>query len=107
MWFSSYVGIFRKKTLDETMEEVDSEGNRFGTHKLITLKSRFQGRDASGHDIFVKKPDGKLTYNFINYEINNFAVTEKECAEDMYSKMVSAPKKNERERLETVNPFEE
>lgn len=84
MWFSSYVGIFRKKTLEETAEE--AYGNQdFGTHKLITLKSRHQGKDAAGHNVFVKKHDGKLTYNFINFDLKYFQVTENSSAEQMYN----------------------
>lgn len=81
--FCTYCGIFRRKTLEEISEETD----QYGTHKLITLKSRNQGRDASGHNVFVKKPDGKVSYNFLNYTISDFNVTEKGCAEDMYAAM--------------------
>jgi hypothetical protein len=83
LWFASYVGIFRKKTLQEIAEE----GENNGTHKLVTLDSRFQGRDAAGHKTLVQKPDGSLTHNFINYDVKYFNVEERLCAEDMYSKM--------------------
>jgi replicative DNA helicase len=77
LWFSSFVGIFRRKTLDE----IALDGKQFGTHKLIVVKSRRQGRDSAGHQDFMKRefPDGTQKYvrNFINYTVDNFAV--KEC----------------------------
>ena len=111
LWFASYVAIFRKKTLEEIAEETD----QFGTHKLITLKSRFQGKDASGHNIFVKKPDGNVTYNFLNFTCDNFDVREKCGAEEMYSKIGShappkMPSKEDREEKKIPpqnNPFED
>ena len=53
-WFAAFVGIFRQKDEDELLldNEYDENGNLtrdFGTHKLIPVKSRFQGRDAMGH----------------------------------------------------------
>lgn len=74
-WFASYVGIFRKKTLDEI--ELDGENN--GTHKLVTTKSRFQGKFAAGHQDYVQRTiDGekKFVSNYISFNINNFDVQE-------------------------------
>ena len=52
----------------------------FGTHKLIPTKTRFQGRDAAGHQDLVKRkmPDGseKWVNNYLSFNINNFNVTE-------------------------------
>jgi replicative DNA helicase len=71
-WFSSYVGIFRRKTLDE----IALDGEEFGTHKLVTIKSRFQGRDAAGHQDLVRRvtEDGseRFTYNYLNFSVENF-----------------------------------
>jgi hypothetical protein len=92
------VGIFRKKTLDEIGEETD----QYGTHKLITLKSRFQGRDSSGHNIFVKKPDGGLCHNFINFECANFDVKEKGSAEGMYLEL--AANQSNQQAIEMPSP---
>ena len=77
LWFSSFVGIFRRKTLDE----ITLDGPQFGTHKLIVVKARQQGRDAAGHSDFLKRmfPDGEERYvrNYINFEVKNFAVVER------------------------------
>jgi replicative DNA helicase len=76
-WFAGFVWIFRRKTLEEQAED----GKEFGTHKMIELKSRFQGKDAAGHSNSIRVVDakGKVTYksNFINFNVENFAVTEK------------------------------
>jgi hypothetical protein len=76
-WFSSFVGIFRRKTLDE----IERDTPDFGTHKLITLKSRFQGKDAAGHQDLLRRRnehgDEKYVQNFINFQINNFSVEER------------------------------
>ena len=53
-WFASFVAIFRRKSL----EELPADGEDFGSHKLITLKTRWQGRDAAGHqDVFQRRAD--------------------------------------------------
>jgi len=76
-WFASYVGIFRRKSEDE----LALDGENFGTHKLITLKSRFQGRYAAGHHDLIKRvtADGSERYvnNYVNFEVDNFDVTER------------------------------
>jgi hypothetical protein len=69
------VAIFRRKTPDE----IGLEGEQYGSHKLIPLATRFQGRDAQGHQDLVRIPGGGRTTfspNFINYNINNFSVSE-------------------------------
>ena len=82
-WFASYTGIFRPKTLDE----ISSEGAEFGSHKLISLKSRFQGKDAKGFSNFLKRkmPDGSERYvsNFINFNVENFLVEERGTLQDV------------------------
>jgi len=50
-WFASFVAIFRRKTLDE----ITLDGQAFGTHKLIPTKTRFQGKDAAGHQDLVRR----------------------------------------------------
>ena len=42
-WFASFVAIFRRKTLDE----ISVDGEEFGTHKLIPVKTRLQGKDVN------------------------------------------------------------
>ena len=75
-WFASFVAIFRRKTLDEIAED----GEDFGTHKLVPLKTRFQGRDAAGHHDLVRRvmPDGtvRFTNNFLNFNVSNFNTEE-------------------------------
>lgn len=75
-WFASFVAIFRRKTLDE----INLDGEQFGTHKLIPIKTRFQGRDAAGHHDIVRRRnlDGEFKYtnNYLNFSISNFAVQE-------------------------------
>ena len=81
-WFASYLGIFRRKTTDE----ITQDGSQHGTHKLITLKARFQGRESYGHHDLVRVPKGdKHVYkmNFINYNVQNFNVEECGCLRDM------------------------
>ena len=73
-WYASYVGILRRRTADEAiLDTVQS-----GTHKLIEAVSRWQGKDAAGHqDLIMRKfPDGKQRYikNFLNFDIQNFEV---------------------------------
>lgn len=70
---SSHLFILRKKTTDEII----SEGERFGTHKLINLKSRHMGINPSRAFDLVCMPDGSKKKNFINLDFNNFSVKEK------------------------------
>lgn len=73
----SNIGIFRRKTGDEIL----LDGPQFGTHLYLNTAARFAGRDAQGHNDFVKRPfpDGSQRYvpNYINFEVKNFSVNEK------------------------------
>jgi len=82
-WFATFVAIFRRKTTDE----IALDGERFGTHKLIPLKTRFQGRDAAGHQDLIRRrvvetvngrevESEKLINNFLNFRVENFKVSE-------------------------------
>ncbi len=75
-WFASFVAIFRRKTVDE----IALDGEEFGTHKLIPLKTRFQGKDAAGHHDLIKRTleDGTEKYvnNYLNFEVENFNIKE-------------------------------
>ena len=77
------MAIFRRKTLDE----IAMDGERFGTHKLIPLKTRFQGREAAGHQDLVRRRvveningnevrSERFVNNFINFRVENFKVRE-------------------------------
>jgi replicative DNA helicase len=76
-WFAAFVAIFRRKTLDE----IALDGEERGTHKLIPTKTRFQGKDAMGHQDFLPRmfPDGSVRYqmNYINFDIRNFNIEER------------------------------
>lgn len=71
--FCSHMFILRKKTVDE----LESEGRDFGTHKLINIKARHLGSDIAGALEPVRVADDALRSNFINLELHNFAITEK------------------------------
>lgn len=74
--FASGVWILRRRT----PEEIALDTPESGTHKLIEVVVREQGRDAAGHLDFILRrfPDGKQKYvkNFINFNIVNFRVEE-------------------------------
>lgn len=82
-WFAAFVAIFRRKRLDEIAED----GIEFGSHKMISTATRFQGKDAAGHHDMVnvsfdpKKP--RYETNFINYNIEDFAIDERGTLEDV------------------------
>ena len=74
-WFATFVAICRRKTPDE----IAIDGVQFGTHKLIPLKTRFQGRNASGHhDLLLRNIEGTQRWvnNYLNFSMNNFVVRE-------------------------------
>ena len=76
-WFASFVAIFRRKTLDE----LALDGQEFGTHKLIPTKTRFQGKEAAGHQDLIRRLDanGKQIWaqNYLNYNVHNFKIQER------------------------------
>lgn len=81
-WFASGVWILRRRTPDEmALDTIES-----GTHKLIEVVVREQGRDAAGHQDFILRrfPDGKKKYvkNFINFDLTGFRVQEKGSLKD-------------------------
>lgn len=77
-WYAAFTGIFRRKTLDE----IALDGEEFGTHKLIPLKTRFQGKDSAGHQDFIRRPTGKAgefkyVMNYLNFNVANFNIEER------------------------------
>jgi replicative DNA helicase len=72
--FCSHMFILRKKTADE----IQTEGERFGTHKFINVKARHLGKDIVGAIEPVLIGDS-LRNNFINFEFANFNI--KECGD--------------------------
>jgi replicative DNA helicase len=81
-WYASYVAIFRRKTV----EEIAEDGQEFGSHKMIPLATRFQGRDSQGHHDLVRIQEGRsVRYqpNFISFNIANFNVEERGTLSDI------------------------
>jgi replicative DNA helicase len=81
-WFANNVCIFRKKRPDE----INDETQDYGTHKLIPVVSRYQGKNTGLLDLVrIVDSHGKSTYkpNFINYEFSNFRLTEKGTLRDI------------------------
>jgi len=70
--FCSHMFILRNKTADE----IQTEGVRFGTHKLINVKSRHLGKDIAGAVEPVRIGD-TLRKNFVNLEFANFNIAER------------------------------
>lgn len=70
--FSSHVFHLRKKTLDE----ITSENNLLGTHRLSCFKFRHLGNDVIRAINPVRMPDGDLKKNYINLDFNNFNISE-------------------------------
>lgn len=70
--FCSHMFILRNKTADE----IQTEGARFGTHKLINVKSRHLGKDIAGAIEPVRIGD-TLRKNFVNLEFANFNIAER------------------------------
>lgn len=70
---ASHLFILRKKTTDEII----SEGEKFGTHKLIQLKSRHMGINPNRAFDLVCMPDGSKKKNYVNLDFNNFSTSEK------------------------------
>lgn len=97
-WFASFVSIFRRKTLDEMGED----SNQFGTHKLIPLKTRFQGKDATGHHDIIRRrfQDGSERFmnNYLNFNVENFNVEERGSLQDIVNAQ------NENFAVEDENP---
>lgn len=85
-WFTTYLGIFRRKTADEILLDTIQSG----THKMIEIKARHGGRDAVGHNDFILRtfPNGEKRYvkNYLNFSIDNFKVTELGSLKDAISR---------------------
>jgi replicative DNA helicase len=70
--FCSHLFLLRKKVA----EEIHEEGDSFGTHKLINLKSRHMGKSALRGINPVRMPDGTNKNNYLNLKIENFNIKE-------------------------------
>jgi len=83
--FCSHLFLLRQKTMDE----IQSEPDGFGTHKLICLKYRWLGQDVHRALQPVEMPDGSKTKNYINLHMENFNLRECGDLQDMVSHMES------------------
>jgi replicative DNA helicase len=77
--FCSHLFLLRKKVA----EEIHEEGERFGTHKLVNLKSRHLGKNALRAINPVQMADGSNKNNFINLNIENFRIEERGDLQDL------------------------
>ena len=88
-WFASFVAIFRRKTQDE----VAQDSAVYGTHKLVPLKTRYQGREAAGHQDLVRRrnedgTDGPWATNYLNFNVENFAVSDRGSLRDIVNNAI-------------------
>ena len=98
-WLVSYLAILRRKTPDEIVRD----GENAGSHKLVTLKSRFQGKISTGHTDLVKLfIDKKIQYrmNYINLNINNFNMEDRGSLRELadrngWTRLIQKENKNE------------
>ena len=100
--FCSHMFILRNKTTDET----ETEGGRFGTHKLINVKSRHLGSDIAGAIEPVSIGDA-LRKNSINLEFNNFNIVERGDLRDI-ARMLNGEEDLDSDGVrETIPDFDE
>lgn len=94
-WFANNVYILDRKTL----QEIQNDGIDNGTHKLIEVVTRNQGKHAKGanNSFKVQTPDGKIDYmqNHINFDFSNFKVVEKSTHEEVMHQKASKLKAEE------------
>ena len=83
--FCSHLFLLRQKTMDEIQEEPDG----FGTHKFISLKYRWLGKDVHRALQPVEMPDGSKKKNYINLHMENFNLRECGDLQDMVEHMDS------------------
>jgi replicative DNA helicase len=100
--FCSHMFILRNKTNDE----VETEGGRFGTHKLINVKSRHLGSDIAGAVEPVRIGDS-LRKNAINLDFNNFNITERGDLRDIARMLDGEEDLNSEGTQETIPDFDQ
>jgi hypothetical protein len=71
------------------MDEIQSESEGFGTHKLICLKYRWLGEDVHRALQPVEMPDGTKRKNYMNLHMENFNIEERGDLQDLVSHMES------------------
>lgn len=77
--FSSHLFHLRQKTLDE----ITSENNLFGTHRLTCFKYRHLGENIHRALSPVRLANGDLKKNYINLNFDNFNISEMGDLKDM------------------------
>ena len=77
--FCSHLFLLRQKTMDE----IQTEPEGFGTHKLICLKYRWLGKDIHRAVQPVEMEDGSKRKNYINLHMENFNISERGDLQDM------------------------
>lgn len=92
--FCSHLFLLRQKTMDE----IQSEPEDFGTHKLICLKYRWLGENVHRALQPVEMPDGSKRKNYINLHMENFSIQEKGDLQDLVDHIES-------EGVEAVESF--
>ena len=100
--FCSHMFILRSKTGDE----VESEGERFGSHKLINVKARHLGRDIAGAIEPVSIGD-TLRKNAINLNFNNFNITERGDLRDIARALNGEEELDTNEHQEEIPDFDQ
>jgi len=100
--FCSHMFILRSKTGDE----VESEGERFGTHKLINVKARHLGSDIAGAVEPVSIGD-TLRKNAINLNFNNFNITERGDLRDIARVLNGEEQLDANEHQEEIPDFDQ
>ena len=71
------------------MDEIQEEPDGFGTHKFISLKYRWLGKDVHRALQPVEMPDGSKKKNYINLHMENFNLRECGDLQDMVEHMDS------------------
>jgi hypothetical protein len=75
------------------LERVAHDGEEMGSHFLLPLKSRFQGKDATGHfDLVRIQENGKVKYklNYLCYNVENFNVRETGSLRDIIARQTDS-----------------
>jgi len=77
-WLVAYMGILRKRTHDEMLDD-STPTYKAASHKLITTKTRYLGEKGPSFLDYVRVKNGKdVSYkpNFNNFNVANFSVTD-------------------------------
>ncbi len=78
-WLPSYMGIWRKRTHEEMIDD-SSPTEMASSHKLIDIKKRYFGPGGVEFDKAIRVKNGKnfnYVQNYINFEVSGFDVQDK------------------------------